>query len=125
MDTGLELMNKFMNFERDCLLPSPSSDGFGYRPKPLIHDDASILSKTLFRRLRDPSPPTSLLMHPLPVAETCWTEHGGRSFIPTAGASMGLRTQELDPLGCWKPQGSTTYVRTVHRRVSTVQEYLR
>ena len=90
MDTGLELMNKFMISERDYLLPSPSSDGFGYRPKPLIHDDdASILSKTIFRRLRDPSPPASLLLHTR-VAKAFWTEHDGRSFIPTAGASMGL-----------------------------------
>ena len=28
-------------------------------------------------------------------------------------------------MGCWKPQASTTYVRTVHRWVSTVQEYVR
>ena len=38
---------------------------------------------------------------------------------------MGLCNQELDLLGCWKPQESTTYVRTVHRQVSTVQEYVR
>ena len=35
MDTGLELMNKFMNLERDYFSPSPSSDGFGYRLHPL------------------------------------------------------------------------------------------
>ena len=29
VETGLELMNKFMNFVRDHLWPSPSSDGFG------------------------------------------------------------------------------------------------
>ena len=110
MDIGLELMNKCMNFECGYVLPSPSSDGFGYRPKPLIHDDASILPKTIFRQLRDPFFPTSLLPHPR-VAEAYWTEHGGRSFIPTAGASMGLCKQELDLLGCWKPQGSTKYVR--------------
>ena len=38
---------------------------------------------------------------------------------------MSLCKQELDLLGCWKLEGSTTYVRTVHRRVSTVQEYVR
>ena len=49
---GLELVNKFMNFERDYLLPSRSSDGFGYRPKPphsrrrlhLLKDDLSATS---------------------------------------------------------------------------------
>ena len=112
MDTGLELMNKFMNFERDYLFPSPCSDGFGYRPKLLIHDDASILSKTIFRQLRDASPSASLLLHPR-VAEAYWTEHGGRSFIPTAGASMGLCKQELDLLGCWKPQETAN----LHTRV--------
>ena len=39
MDAGLELMNKFMNFEHDYLLPSPSSDGFGYRCLHSLTDD--------------------------------------------------------------------------------------
>ena len=90
MDAGLELMNKFMNFELDYLLPSPSSDGFGHRPKPLVHDDASILSKSIFRRLRDPSLPVSLLLQPR-VAEACWTERGARSFIPTAQGPLQTR----------------------------------
>ena len=125
MDTRLELMNKFMKISSGTTsCPHLPPTVLAISPKPLIHDDASILSKTNFRQLRDPSPPASPLLHPR-VAEAYWTEHGGRSFIPTARASVGLCNQELDLLGCWKPQWSTTYVRTVHRRVSTAQEYVR
>ena len=48
----------------------------------------------------------------------------GHSFRPPASAWASVN-QSLTSCGCWLPQGSTTFVRTIFRRVSTAQEQVR
>jgi len=48
--------------------------------------------------------------------------HSMRSWLPTTASCKGETSDTLNAMGCW---GAQAYVRTIHRRVKSVQQWVR
>ena len=103
---GWDLLKNVADFQRDFLLPTPSSCLKGCLRSELRYDTGSAL---FYITLGSIVLPGNVSLH-LVVAH-CWTPHSGRSFLPTCTASLGVDKTSRDFFGGWNAQGSDRCVR--------------
>ena len=92
--TGWDLLKSMTDFQRDFLLPTPSSCLKGCLRSDLRYDTYSAL---FYRTMESITLPGNLSLPP--VVAHCWTPHSGRSFLPTSTASLGVEKASPDFLG--------------------------
>ena len=96
LTVGWGLLQQHAGYERDYLLPSPTTNLLGFRKKVLRYDTAFALQIRAFRSLRSSSGP--LLF---PTRSHFWTPHSGRAFLPRATTALGYPKTDRDYLGGW------------------------
>ena len=117
LKVGWELLKQLANFERDYLMPSPSSNYFGCRHQELKYDTAyALLSRVLLSLSQSDE---SLLPR---LLSNFWTPHSGRAFLPSAATVIGFSKEDRDYLGGWSAQGSDRYARVAIGRISNMQK---
>ena len=116
LTVGWGLLQQHAGYERDYLLPSPTTNLLGFRKKVLRYDTAFALQIRAFRSLRSSSGP--LLF---PTRSHFWTPHSGRAFLPSATTALGYPKTDRDYLGGWSAQGSDRYARVSVLRITNMQ----
>ena len=94
LTVGWGLLQQHAGYERDYLLPSPTTNLLGFRKQLLRYDTAFALQIRAFRSLRSASGP--LLF---PTRTHFWTPHSGRTFLPSATTALGYPKTDRDYLG--------------------------
>ena len=128
--TGWQILARLAPHARDYLMPTPADRGMSVRYTPLSHAETSAASMVVFSKLVTPFcsgvegiESTPLLISVL--AQSFWTEHSLRSFLPTATECFCPGTKDVGLVGCWKATGGAMYIRLVRSRVARVQKRIR
>ena len=116
LQTGWKDLREMADYPRDYLMPSPSSNGHGFRKKELSYDTACAMQNRVLRmaRLND----EQLFSQ---SATRFWTPHSNRTFLPTATAVLGFVKSARDFLGGWSAQASERYARIASQRIRNMQ----
>ena len=103
--------------DRDYLIPLPTPDLRGCRRVAADYPRLLEMGRALLVDLRAKS--GTPLLHP--VAALMWSEHSGRSVLPTWGAALGEGADSLDRLGRWSDSRSAGYVRANRAILTGIQ----
>ena len=103
-------------FDRDYLLPSPTTKCNGCLPSELRYDTAYAMQKRVLYSLRKEG--NAVFTR---VSTSFWTLHSARAFLPSCTKALGVRKEERDCLGRWSARGSDTYSRVAVRVISNLQ----
>ena len=112
LTVGWGLLQQHAGYERDYLLPSPTTNLLGFRKQVLRYDTAFALQIRAFRSLRSASGP--LLF---PTRTHFWTPHSGRTFLPSVTTALGYPKTNRDYLGDRYPQVSVLRITNMQRAV--------
>ena len=114
---GWDLLQSLAPFDRDCLMPAPSTHYVACKRQELRYDTAYALQSELLASL-------SLSGNPLftKMITPFWTPHSGRAFFPSSAAALGIAKEERDFLGGWSAQGSDRYARVAQLRITKIQQ---
>ena len=116
MHTGWTLLADTANFERDFLLPAPSTNYHGVVHSELRYAIAYAMQNRVLSSISiDGSGVFSF-----PVTHY-WTPHSSRSYLPSATLLLDFPTLQRDCLGGWNAQASDRYVRTACRSIINMQ----
>ena len=117
MRTGWSVLCQAAPFERDCMLPTPTSNLRGCKCAELQYHTAFAIQSQVIahstycgRRIF-----TSATQH-------YFTPHSGRNYLPSAAAVLNFTKSERDVLGGWSSEGSERYARVAKHRVSALQK---
>ena len=116
LQTGWKLLSRIADFERDFLLPTPSSNLAGCLQAELRYDTGfAMLNRIL----------TAIALRGdvriLPSVAHFWTPHSSRAFMPSSTAALGFSQEERNFLGGWQAQASDRYARVAKLRVRNMQ----
>ena len=117
MRTGWSVLCMAAPFERDYMLPTPTSNLRGCKCAELQYHTAFAIQSQVIahsayngRRIF-----TSATQH-------FFTPHSGRYYLPSAAAVLNFTKSERDVLGGWSSEGSERYARVAKHRISAVQK---
>ena len=110
MQTGWGLLSDSANFERDFLLPAPSTNYHGVVRSELRCAIAyAMQNRVLSSFSLDGS---RIFIYPV---THYWTPHSSRSYLPSATLLLDFPKVQRDFLGGWNAQASDRYARTACR----------
>ena len=116
LEKGWRALRTAAGYERDFLLPAPSTNCNGCLHAELRSDSAFAKQNRVLHSLQREK--TSVF----PRDSTAfWTPHSGRAFMPSGALALGVPREERDYLGGWSARGSDTYTRVAVRVVSNLQ----
>ncbi len=116
LQVGVELWQQLAPQERTYLLetPSPSLDSCSHR-QLRYHEAAAWSRRVLVISGAVGDGDISRL------AASFYTEHSGRSFLPSAGLMAGFTDADMGPLGGWSATNTRSYIRTAAEKVMEIQ----
>ncbi len=104
---------------RDYLMSPPERGLQWARARELSYQEAAGWSRALYRKMG------VALGHTAESAELVgqlFTEHSGRSFLPTAAMALGATEAFVSPLGGWSATPTQVYMKAAIRRMTAVQD---
>ena len=116
MQTGWNVLCEAAPFERDYMLPTPTSNLRGCKCAELQYHTAcaiqsQVIAHSTYSGWRIF---TSATQH-------YFTPHSGRNYLSSAAAVLNFTKSERDVLGEWSSEGSERYARVAKHRISAVQ----
>ena len=97
----LQKRERLADYERDYLLPAPSSNCNGFLHAELRCDSAfAMQNRVLYSLLRER---TSVFPK---VSTTFWTPHSARAFMPSSTKTLGVAKEERGYLGGWSARAA-------------------
>ena len=114
---GWEVLKSMADFQRDYLLPTPSSCLKGCLRAELRYDTGSAIFYRVLGLVKLPGE----VSIPASVAHY-WTPHSGRAFLPSYTAALKVEKTTRDFLGGWNAQGSDRYSRIARLRIFNMQK---
>ena len=116
MHTGWTLQADTANFERDFLLPAPSTNCHG-----VVHSELRYaIAYAMQNRVLPSVSIDGSRVFSFPVTHY-WTPHSCRSYLPSATLLLDFPTLQRDCLGGWSAQASDRYVHTACRSIINMQ----
>ena len=117
ISTGWDILKETAGYERDYLLPSPSTNYHGVTGTELKYPIAhAMLGRVLASLTLD-----GTRLFPFQV-QHYWTPHSCRAFLPSATMILDFPKPQRDFLGGWNPQASDRYARTARRTITVMQK---
>ena len=117
ISTGWNILKETAGYERDYLLPSPSTNYHGVTRTELRYSIAhSMLGRVLGTLTLD-----GIRLFPFQIQQY-WTPHSSRAFLPSATLILDFPKSQRDFLGGWNPQASDRYARTARRAITVMQK---
>ncbi len=116
LQVGVELRRQLAPQERSYLLetPSPSLEACSHRQ--LRYHEAAAWSRSVL--VVSGAVGEGDLSK---LAASFYTEHSGRSFLPSAGLMAGFTDADMGPLGGWGATNTRSYIRTAAEKVLGIQ----
>ena len=118
LQIGVGMLRELGAPERDYLPTSPGRGLEGERARELTYQEAAGWSRALLMRMATELGCTQ--PEAVPVSQH-YTEHGCRSFLPTAAMAMGAEEEYLRPLGSWGAKVAQTYMKAARARMLQAQ----
>ena len=116
MEEGWRVLGSAAQYDRDYLLPAPSSNFYGCLPSELRYDTAfAMQNRVLYSPWKQG---TSVFTR---VSTSFWTPHSARVFMPSSTKALGVPKEEREYLVRWRARGSDTYTRVAVRVISNLQ----
>ena len=117
LSVGWRILLEAANFDRDYLLPVPTSSLQGCLQAELLYAAGFAILNRLLCALQ-----FSESQRLVPQVAHFWTPHSGRSFMPSCAAVLGFEKSQRDFLGGWSAHGSDRYARIAKLRVGNMQK---
>ena len=115
--TGWNILKETAGYERDYLLPSPSTNYHGVTRTELRYSIAhAMLGRVLGTLTLD-----GIRLFPFQIQQY-WTPHSSRALLPSATLILDFPKSQRDFLGGWNPQASDRYARTARRAITAMQK---
>ncbi len=116
LQVGLELWRRLAPQERSYLLqtPSPSLEECAHRQ--LRYHEAAAWSRSVL--VVSGAVGEGDLSK---LAASFYSEHSGKSFLPSAGLMAGFSDTDLGPLGGWGATNTRSYIRTSVEKIMQIQ----
>ena len=106
-------------FDRDYLIPSPTTNCNGCLSSELRYDTAYAVQNRVLYFLRKEGTPVFTR-----VSTSFWTPHSARAFLPSCTKALGVPKEERDYLGGRSARGSDAYSRVAVRVISNLQRFV-
>ena len=116
LEEGWQVLGSAAQYNRDYLLPAPSTNCNGCSPSELRYDTAFAMQNRVLYSIWKEG--TSVFTK---VSTSFWTPHSARAFMPSSSKALGVPKEERDYLGGWSARGSDTYARAAVRVISNLQ----
>jgi hypothetical protein len=104
---------------RDYLLSPPERGMRWAKPKELTYQEAAGWSRALYTKMGEAM---GLQESTASLIGQAFTEHSGRSFLPSAAMAMGASDDFVKPLGGWSATSTRGYMKSALRRMTQVQD---
>ncbi len=119
MSVGLQLIREMGADGRDYLMPSPEKGLSIARGCELTYQEAAGWSRSLYAKIgitlgHDEREAQILGQH--------YSEHSGRSFLPSTAMAMGATEEFLKPIGGWGARAAQSYMKAAVTRTLQVQQ---
>ncbi len=118
LEVGVALLKSLGQEGRDYLLCSPEAGLQAGRARELSYQEAAGWSRLLYRRIAE------ALGYDARSGELLgryYTEHSGRSFLPSSAMALGADDDYLRPLGGWGAKVAQAYMKAAVQRTLQVQ----
>ena len=116
LEEGWRILRTAADYERDYLLPAPSSNCNGFLHAELRCDSAFAMKNHVLYSLQTER--SSVFPR---VSTTFWTPHSARAFMSSSTEALEVPKEERGYLGGWSARGSDTYTRVAVRVISNFQ----
>ena len=117
MQTGWELLSDSANFERDFLLPAPSTNYRRVVRSELRYATVYAMQNRVLSSLSLDG--SRIFIYPV---THYWTPHSSPSYLPSAALLLDFPKVQRDFLGGWNAQASDRYARTASRSITNMQK---
>ena len=117
LEVGWKQITESAQHARDYLL-TPPEDGLQVsRHKELSYQEASGWSRAVYRKMNIA---LGSSRHAAELIGQMFTEHSGRSFLPTAAMALGASDEFVKPLGGWSASPTRGYMKATLQRITLI-----